>query len=182
MFRFLFVLSLIPCHFIAFALALPTLVNLTAESTHLDEPHEAEPKCFHHGRIQPRMPYLIDCNHALLAFPVSDYIGQWHQGADSSPWKLPSSSTHGSCRISVNLIQEFDLDWGSWDDVRASAATLMVACKWPRDPTFDGQRTGGWITSGYENKLRIDIARPTWDLEGAGNGTGVGTGQDTNTE
>lgn len=68
-----------------------------------------------------------------------------------------------------------DVEMDSWDDVRSAGMKLLLACRLPFEP--DGsQRTGGWITSGAENGVVIELVRARY---GDVNQTTTGLEQDT---
>ena len=176
MIRYLFPLLLISCQLTVFALTLPTLVNLTAESMPLNAYEEPEAHCAPADEsTQHRLPIMADCIRAVRALPKSDYVGTFHIGGDAAFWRLPVMQTSGGCKALVKLHDDVDQDMGSWDDVRRSAAKLLVACHKQYEPR-GVQRTGGWITSGAENGVVIELAKSQTI---ALSEMGTGTGQDT---
>ena len=178
MIRCFFPLLLIPCQLTVFALTLPTLLNLTAESTSLKATQDLEPYCTRADEsTEHHLPLLSDCLRAVRALPETEYVGTFHMGGDYSLWRLPVTDTFGSCKAFVNLHEDIDQDMGSWNDVRRSGARLLMACRkqYSRGGVL---RTGGWITSGAENGVVIELAMSRTITV---NGTGTGFGQDTGT-
>ena len=176
MIRYMFPLLVISCQLTVFALSLPTLLNLTADSIPLNATEDPEAHCAPlHEPTQHRLPIVSDCVRAIRALPSSHYIGHFHIGRDTSLWRLPVVETYGSCRALVNLHQDIDEEQGSWDDVRRSGARLLRACKTEYAPGSE-QRTGGWITSGAENGIVLELVMSRTITV---NGMGTGTGQDT---
>ena len=180
MIRCLFPLLLISCQLANFASALPTLLNLTAESMLVNPQEDPEPHCAPNDQsTRYRLPFITDCIRAVRALPKSDYIGTFHIGGDASFWRLPVSRPFGSCKALVTLREDIDQDLGSWDDVRKSAARLLIACRKQYEPQ-GAQRTGGWITSGAENGVLIQLVFELATSHPiAVNGMETGTGQDT---
>ena len=175
MLRCLFPLLLTSCQLTVFALTIPTLLNLTAESMALNATEDPEAHCTPVDEsTQHRLPILPDCIRALRALPKSHYIGTFHMGGEASLWRLPIMQTFGSCKALVNLHEDVDQDMGSWDDVRRSGARLLLACRKQYEPG-GMQRTGGWITSGAENGVVIELAK---SQNMAVNGMGTGIRQD----
>ena len=175
MIRYLFPLLLISCQLTISALALPTLLNLTAGSMPLNATEEPEAHCAPGDEsTQHLLPLISDCVRAVHALPQSHYVGTFHIGGDASFWRLPVMRTFGSCKALVVLQQDIDQDMGSWDDVRRSGARLLLACRKQYESSAD--RTGGWITSGAENGVVIELATPQIK---AVNGIWTGSGQDT---
>lgn len=175
MIRYFFPLLLISCQLTISALTLPTLLNLTADSMPLNVTEDSEAHCAPGDEsTQHRLPLMSDCIRAIRALPQSPYIGTFHIGGDASFWRLPVMQTFGSCKALVVLNQDIDQDMGSWDDVRRSGARLLIACRKQYESSAD--RTGGWITSGAENGVVIELA--TSQIR-AVNGMWTGRGQIT---
>ena len=176
MIRSIFALLLISCQLTVFALTLPALLNLTTESMPLNATEDPEPHCAPADEsTQHRLPILSDCVRAVRALPQSHYVGTFHMGGEASLWRLPIIQTFGSCKALVKLHEDVDQDMGSWDDVRRSAARLLIECR-KQYESMGVQRTGGWITSGAENGVVIELA--TSQII-ALNRMETGTGQDT---
>lgn len=176
MIRCFFPLLLIPCQLTVFALTLPTLLNLTAESTPLKATEDPEAHCTPADEsTQHYLPIVSDCIRAVRALPETDYVGTFHMGGDYSLWRLPVTQVFGSCKALVSLHVDVDQDLGSWDDVRRSGARLLIECQkqYGRGGVL---RTGGWITSGAENGIVIELAMSRIITV---NGTGTEFGQDT---
>ena len=76
----------------------------------------------------------------------------------------------------MNLHEDFEAELGSWDDVGASAMELLLLCQLRSDPGGK-QRTGGWIKSGAEHGLVVELLESGL---GAGNETGVGMERGSN--
>ena len=90
--------------------------------------------------------------------PRSHYVGTFHIGGHPSLFRLPDSREYHSCTATVLLHEDFDQEMGSWDDIRNAALQLLRACELPLGETGD-QRTGGWITTGAENGLVVELRR-----------------------
>lgn len=70
------------------------------------------------------------------------------------------------------LNEDFDLEMGSWVDIRNAAVKVLLVCRLPFEEGGE-QRTGGWITSGAENGLVVELGTRRVGF-GGGNGTGAG--------
>ena len=176
MIRHMFPLLVISYQLTIFTLSLPTILNLTADSMLLNATEDPEAHCTPADEsTQHRLPIVSDCIRAVRALPSSDYVGYFHLGGDASLWRLPVVPTYGSCKALVNLHQDIDQELGSWDDIRRSAASLLITCRKEYAPG-GVQRTGGWITAGAENGIVIELAMPQTITV---NGMGTGTGQET---
>ena len=176
MIRCFFPLLLIPCQLTVFALTLPTLLNLTTESTPLKATEDPEAHCTPADEsTEHYLPILPDCIRAVRALPETDYVGTFHMGGDYSLWRLPITEPHGSCKALVTLHEDVDQEIGSWNNVRRSGARLVIACRkqYARGGVI---RTGGWITSGAENGIVIELAMSQTITV---NGTRTGFVQDT---
>lgn len=176
MFKFLMLMLLLSRHFAVFASTLPLQVNLTTEPISPLSDTDAVPHCPPEGSTQRPLPLLPDCDRAVRGLPRSHYIGTFHIGRDESLWRLPQSSSFASCKVLVTLSADFDLEMGSWVDVRAAAIELLVSCRLPFEEGGE-QRTGGWITVGAENGILVELVISS---AGVRNGTGAGTEQGTN--
>ena len=172
----MFPLLLISGQLTIFAMTLPTLLNLTAELMPLDATEDPEAHCTPADEsTRIRLPVMADCTRAIRALPQSHYIGHFHIGGESSLWRLPIIQTSGSCKALVSLHEDIDQDQGSWGDIRSSGARLLIDCRKHYEP-WGVQRTGGWITSGANNGIVIELAL-SWTT--TVNEMGIGTGQDT---
>ena len=172
----MFPLLLISCQLTVLALTLPTLLNLTAELIPLNATEDPEAHCTPAGgSALRRLPILADCTRAIRALPQSHYIGYFHIGGEPSLWRLPVIQTFGSCKALVNLHADVDQDMGSWGDVRSSGARLLIDCRKQYEVGVV-QRTGGWITSGADNGIVIELALSRTLIE---NEMGTGIGQNT---
>lgn len=172
---FFFLLSFIQCHLSVFALTLPTLINITAEPILSNVETNAEAHCPQDESIRNKLPLSMDCFRAVHELPRNDYIGYFHIGGSQSLWRLPHSKTHQSCTVLVNLSEDIEVEMGSWRDVGIAAVELLLKCQLRTEPG-NVQRTGGWIQSGFENRLWVEMLR---SRSGAENGTGVGTSPGT---
>ena len=169
-FLFLFLLSLIQSHLSVFALTLPTLTNVTAEPIPSNVKINAQAHCPQDESIRNNLPLSTDCFKAIRELPRNDYVGYFHIGGGESLWRLPHSSSYQSCKVLVNLNEDIEVEMGTWRDVGAAAIDLLQRCQLRTEPG-NVQRTGGWIKSGFENRLWVEVLRSRL---GAGNGTGVG--------
>ena len=155
-----FIPILFSCHLTVFALTLPSLINVTTESTVLSDDNNgiqnAEAHCTQDRPIRSILPLLPDCIVALRMLPHNDYIGTFHMGGEASLWRLPHPEHHDSCTVSVNLHEDRDVEMGSWSDVLNAATKVVLNCRSAFEPTGE-QRTGGWITAGAENGIVINV-------------------------
>ena len=156
--KFLLLFLLAPCHLASFALNVPAGTSLTVEPTLSNVVPNAEAHCAQQGPSTSHLPLSPDCIKAVRLLPHSDYVGTFHIGGDTSLWRLPKSQSSESCKVIVTLHEDFDLEMGTWVDVCAAAIILLRACRLPFEPGGE-QRTGGWITSGEENGLVIQLVR-----------------------
>ena len=76
----------------------------------------------------------------------------------------------------MTLHADWDMEMGSWDDVRASGIKLLLWCRLPFEPGGP-QRTGGWITSGVEDGIILELMKAR---DGSENGIELGTERETN--
>ncbi len=145
-------------HLTVFALTLP--LNLTADWTILSDVNalNSEAHCPPEPPTTPLLPLVQDCIRAIRLLPHSPYIGTFHIGGYPSIFQLPVSEDYESCTVTVLLHEDFDQELGSWGDIRIAAVQLLRACELPDGETGD-QRTGGWITTGAENGLVIELRR-----------------------
>ena len=159
-----------------FALALPVLTNITAESRPPGTEAlltNAEVHCPPEGSRPSGFPFSEDCFNAIRALPGNDYIGIFHTGGDESLWRLPLRSTYQSCIASVRLHEDVDSELGSWADVQRAAIQLLISCAFP--PVVGSpRRTGGWTTTGADNEIVIELRK---SRHGATNGTEMETEQ-----
>lgn len=164
-------LLLLSCHLTVFALTLPLIItNLTADWTSPSAGYQdSEAHCATQRPRTPPLPLSSDCIEAIRFLPNDDYIGTFHIGGDSSHWRLPDSRSFDSCTVSVTLHEDFELEMGSWLDVGNGATRLLLACRLPFERSGE-QRTGGWIASGAENGLVVQLVR---SRNVPMNGTGV---------
>lgn len=152
----LLALPLLLCHLTVFALALPLVItNLTAEWT---TPQNTEAHCLQDQPGGTVLPLLPDCMRAIRLLPQSPYIGTFHIGGASNFFQLPESESYDSCTVRVILHEDFQMEVGSWEDIKQAALRLLIACRLPFAPGGE-QRTGGWITSGAENGLVVELRR-----------------------
>lgn len=169
-FSFLFLLSLIQCHLLVFALTLPALTNVTAEPILSNIKTDAQAHCPQDESIRNKLPLSTDCFRAIRELPRNDYVGYFHIGGSESLWRLPHSKSHQSCTALVNLSEDIEVEMGSWRDVGTAAMDLLLRCQVRSEPG-NVQRTGGWIKSGFENRLWVEVLRSRSGVE---NRTGVG--------
>ena len=158
-------------HFTVSALTLPSMItNLTAEVESLNDGNRnSEAHCAQNRPTKP-LPLFQDCNRAIRTLPQSPYVGTFHIGDDASFFNLPHSRSHGSCTVLVMLHEDFDVELDSWDDIGNAAVVLLLTCRLPFEEGGE-QRTGGWITSGAENGVVVNLKRSRY---GVMNETGLG--------
>lgn len=176
MFSFLFLLLLIQCHILVLALTLPTLTNVVDEPILSNVKTDAEAHCPQDQSIRNKLPLSTDCFRAIRELPLNDYIGYFHIGGSESLWRLPRSESYQSCTVLVNLNEDIEVEMGSWRDVGLAAMDLLLKCQLRSEPG-NVQKTGGWIKSGFEDRLWVEVLRSRL---GAENGTGVGMAGGTN--
>ncbi|KAL9124222.1 MAG: hypothetical protein Q9175_008248 [Cornicularia normoerica] len=141
------------------ALALPPmLTNLTTDWTLPNLNSNSEAHCAQDPPERPPLPLSPDCIRAIHLLPQSPYIGTFHIGGAPSLWRLPHSEGYDTCTVLVILNEDFDLEMGSWNDVRNAALNLLLFCRLPFEQGGQ-QRTGGWIAAGAENGLVIELRR-----------------------
>ena len=157
-----------------FALTLPVLTNITADpkppgtETLLTN---AEVHCPPAGSTPSGFPFSEDCFTAISVLPRNDYIAVFHTGGDESLWRLPQTSSHQSCIVSVHLHEDIDSELGSWADVQRAAIQLLLCCAFPYE-VGSPRRTGGWTTAGGENEIVIALRKSRYPAE---NGTEMET-------
>lgn len=151
---------LVLCHLTVVALNLPPIItNLTADWTAASHGfQDSEARCLQDQPTGPPLPLLPDCIRAISLLPQSHYVGTFHIGGYPSIFQLPVSKEYGSCSAMVLLHEDRDQEIGSWDDIRGEARRLLLACRLPFEEEGE-QRTGGWITSGVENGLVVELGR-----------------------
>lgn len=154
-----------------FALILPSMrKNLTAEVEYLSNGNRNfKAHCAQNRPTKP-LPLSEDCNRAIRILPQSPHIGSFHIGDDASFFSLPQSRRYGSCTVLVMLHEDFDLELDSWRDIGNAAVQLLFTCRLPLEEEGE-QKTGGWITSGVENRIVVNLRRSRY---GGVNGTGLG--------
>ena len=159
MHRFFVLLSLLITYLSTVsALTLAPISNLTINGSLSNVSPNSEAHCAQEGRTGSPSPLLSDCITAVHSLPRSPYVGTFHIGTDTSLWRLPESRSWNSCKVLVTLSPDFDLEMGSWMDIRAAAVTLAITCRLPFEPGGE-QRTGGWIMSGAEDGIVIELIR-----------------------
>ena len=70
----------------------------------------------------------------------------------------------------VMLHEDFELELDSWAAIGNAAVVLLLACRLPFEEEGE-QRVGGWITSGAENGIVVNLSRSRY---GGVNGTVLG--------
>ena len=157
-----FIPILFSCHLTVFALTLPSLINVTTErivpSNDNNGIENSEVHCTQDRPVKSILPLLPDCIVAVRMLPHNDYVGTFHMGGEASLWRLPHPESHESCTVSVNLHEDRDVEMGTWDDVLNAATKVVLSCRSAFGPTGE-QRTGGWITTGAENGIVIEVLK-----------------------
>lgn len=162
---------LLSYHLTVFALTLPSMrTNLTTEVGSLSNGNRnSEAHCAQNRPTKP-LPLFGDCERAIRLLPLSTYIGTFHIGDDASFFNLPKSRSYGSCTVLVMLHEDFELELDSWAAIGNAAVVLLLACRLPFEEEGE-QRVGGWITSGAENGIVVNLSRSRY---GGVNGTVLG--------
>lgn len=163
MYGFLLLSLLVQYPFTVFALTLPILTNLTAESTLTKFNLNAEAHCAK-GPATSHLPFSRDCVKAVRLLPQSIYIGTFRISSGESLWRLPVSKSYRSCKVLVTLNEDFDIELGSWFDVCVDAIQLLHTWQLPPEEAVE-EKTGGWTTSGAENGLVVELIRSTYGAE-----------------
>ena len=76
----------------------------------------------------------------------------------------------------MTLDADTDVETGTWDDIRAAGIKLVLSCRLPSGPRGES-KTGGWITSGAQNKVTVQLIELRFS---EGNETGEGIERGTN--
>lgn len=130
------------------------------------------------GRV---LPLVQDCTSAIRLLPRNRHIGTFRIGDDTSVFNLPQSKSYDSCKVMVILHEDVDVERGSWLDIRDAATLLSLMCRMTFEEEEGEQRTGGWITTGAEDGLVVELRRSrNVGVNGTGGPTGVGVQQSTN--
>ena len=160
---FLFVSLLLSCCRTGLAMTLPlTMTNLTAAGTTPSAEQDIQPHCAQGLPIEQPLPLIQDCAHAIRYLPVTPYIGTFHIGGEPSLWRLPDSRSYDTCSVSIILHEDFDIEVGSWTDIRNVAAETLLKCRLPLDEGGK-RRTGGWITTGAQNGLVVQLVKSPYE-------------------
>ena len=84
--------------------------------------------------------------------------GKFHSGTSGSDldpnFRLPRTQTYGSCRVEVEMAEKFVTEMTTWAVVTGGAYRLNVEC---RSRSFDGDKTGGWLLVGPNQRIKVSL-------------------------
>lgn len=109
-------------------------------------------------RRDPR-PLSSDCEHALLRLPSDKTSRIFRTTLAVDPgYRLPTSSTDGTCTVRISMREGNEHDTASWAGIRYAAQRLVEECK-GKGRIKDVWRTGGFRALGMAGKIVLEIGK-----------------------
>lgn len=96
-------------------------------------------------------PLFLDCTEAYVRLPRSHIRGRFHDAGEDDGYKLPVKRSHGTCALSVSLLEDGgQYDECSWAEIRFRAEVLADIC-------VNGRNSGGYMKAGYNQRIKIEF-------------------------
>ncbi|KAL9126296.1 MAG: hypothetical protein Q9175_007941, partial [Cornicularia normoerica] len=82
--------------------------------------------------------------------------GTFHSGGSNNGYRLPVTERFGRCKATVEMAGSVNAV-SSWVAVAGALDQLNLLC---RRQTSQGDRTGGWLLMGPEEKIKVSLLGP----------------------
>lgn len=113
-------------------------------------------RCFDWGIRHTRRTKIIDCARVIARLPYYHLPGEFHNDQPVDIFSLPHIQQFDRCQVSVTINAQHGRDASSWLAVHAAASDIVFGCVYDYSTLAE---TGGELTVGNENKIRVTVER-----------------------
>ena len=101
-------------------------------------------------------PTWAECYRAIRLLPSIHESGTFHTSGLNDVWRLPRVVSFSRCRAQVELAPRSRVPF-SWVAISAALDQLSMKC---RDQRPADERTGGWMITGPDGKIKVSLLGP----------------------